>query len=138
MQQGTLGDRARKHDCGPREERGTRVGILGVTFKENVPDVRNSKVIDLVGELKEFGLDPLVHDPLADPEAVRRSGGIELSALSDLPGCAAIVLAVPHEAFANLDAEALGERLLEGGVLVDLKSRVEPNGLRSDILYWSL
>ena len=66
---------------------------------------------------------------------MRRSGGLELSALSDLAGCAAIVLAVPHDAFANLDAEALGERLVEGGVLVDLKSRVEPDGLRSDIRY---
>lgn len=117
---------------------GARVAVLGLTFKENVPDVRNSKVIDLVHELREFGMDPLVHDPLADADTVRRAAGIELVDLEEVAGCAAIVLAVPHGQYGELGGQELGTRLIEGGVLVDLKSRIDPTALRRDIHYWSL
>lgn len=115
-----------------------RVGILGLTFKENVPDIRNSKVVDLVVELREFGIDPLVHDPLADPSLVRSAYGIELSRLDEMTGCAAIVLAVPHRNFSGLNGPELSHRLLHGGVLVEVKARTDPKSLRSDLRYWSL
>ncbi|HEU4499797.1 MAG TPA: nucleotide sugar dehydrogenase, partial [Sphingomicrobium sp.] len=73
-----------------------RVGVLGLTFKENVPDIRNSKVVDIIRELKSYGVDPLIHDPLAHQEAVQREFGIELSPLTEFRDLHALILAVPH------------------------------------------
>lgn len=115
-----------------------RVGVLGLTFKENVPDIRNSKVFDILSELKEFGISPMVHDPLADPDTVRQVDGVELSALEELKGLSALIYAVPHDAYNALNATALGEMIVANGVLVDIKSKVDPRTLRSDVHYWSL
>ncbi len=115
-----------------------RVGILGLAFKENVADIRNSKVLDIYRELCSFGLQPLVHDPLADAGKVAESHGIGLSPLEGFEELHALVLAVPHRAFDGLGPEALGRMIGRGGVLVDVKSRIEPAALRPDIRYWSL
>lgn len=115
-----------------------RVGILGFTFKENVPDIRNSKIVDIYEELQSFGVEPLVHDPVADPATVKKAYGVELCDLADMKDLAALVVAVAHEQFAALDAAALGEMLIEDGVLVDVRSTVDPASLRPDISYWSL
>src|SRR6266566_1958896 len=79
-----------------RPIKGGKVGILGVTFKENVPDLRNSRVPDIVAELREFGIDPLVADPLADPEGVNHEYGIELVSLDEMSQLDGMILAVPH------------------------------------------
>lgn len=114
-----------------------RVGILGFTFKENVPDIRNSKVIDTVRELREFGIDVIVHDPLADPEAVQHEYGVELTAIDDFEELSALIYAVPHARYAPF-AERVSDMIAEGGVVADLPSKLDPRRLRPDIVYWSL
>ena len=118
--------------------RKARVGILGFTFKENVPDIRNSKVVDIYKELRSFGIEPMVHDPVADSTAVGRSHGIELKDLEDLTDLSALIVAVAHEDFAKLGGEQLSDMLVENGVVVDVRSQVDPSSLRSDLAYWSL
>lgn len=76
-----------------------KISVLGLTYKANVPDTRNSKIVDLIRELSEFGAEVKVHDPLADAGEVAHEYGLTLSALEDLKGADAYVLAVPHEAF---------------------------------------
>jgi UDP-N-acetyl-D-glucosamine/UDP-N-acetyl-D-galactosamine dehydrogenase len=114
------------------------VGILGFTFKENVPDIRNSKVVDIYRELLAFGIRPIVHDPLADADTVRGHYEVELSSLDQFRDLAVVILAVPHEQYAGLQGAELSEMLVPEGVMVDLKSRVEPGSLRPGVQYWSL
>jgi len=78
---------------------GKTVVILGCTFKENVPDIRNSKVIDIVRELRSFGAEVHVTDPLADPAECQREYGITPTALADLPAADAAILAVGHDEY---------------------------------------
>jgi UDP-N-acetyl-D-glucosamine/UDP-N-acetyl-D-galactosamine dehydrogenase len=123
------------HDVPPA---GLRVGILGLTFKENVPDIRNSKVVDIVRELRSYGLEPLVHDPFARAEATAEELGVELSPIEDLRDLHALVLAVPHAAYNELGANKVSEMIGQNGLFIDVKSRFQPGDLRSDIRYWSL
>ncbi len=115
-----------------------RVGILGLTFKENVPDIRNSKVEDIIRELGEYGIIPLIHDPLADPAIAAREYGVALSALEDLADLDALIFAVSHREFTALPAETLAGMVRKGGVLVDVKSAVKPESLPETLRYWSL
>ena len=114
-----------------------RVGVLGLTFKENVPDLRNSRVPDIVDELRDYGIEPIVHDPLASNERARAEYGIELqpwSAVTDLDG---VVLAVPHAEYVER-LDGIMRAVRPRGVLADVKSVVDPSAIRSDIHYWSL
>jgi UDP-N-acetyl-D-glucosamine/UDP-N-acetyl-D-galactosamine dehydrogenase len=115
-----------------------RVGVLGLTFKENVPDIRNSKVVDIIRELKSYGVAPLIHDPLAHQEAVQREFGIELSSLTEFRELHALILAVPHHHYGDIEPAGLNAMIVENGLFVDVKSHVEPGSLRGDIDYWSL
>jgi UDP-N-acetyl-D-galactosamine dehydrogenase len=117
---------------------GARVGILGFTFKENVPDIRNSKVVDIYNELKAFGLAPMVHDPLADEDTIRAHYGVDLHGLDHLRDLHALVLAVPHAEYADLDADRLSGMLADKGVFVDIKSAIDPAAMRADISVWAL
>ena len=117
---------------------GARVGILGLTFKPDVPDLRNTKVLDIVHELRQFGIEPLVHDPLASRDGKASECDVKLQPRSELVGLDALVLAVPHRELLALPIAELTAPLREGGVFVDLKSMVDPASLRSDIRYWSL
>ncbi len=121
---------------GDRPLKQNRVGVLGLTFKENVPDLRNSRVPDIVAELASYGMRALVHDPLASPEDARREYGIELQPLSALTDLDALVLAVPHH---ELVAEAShpARFLRPGGALIDVKGVLRGADL-GDVLYWSL
>jgi UDP-N-acetyl-D-galactosamine dehydrogenase len=114
-----------------------RVGILGFTFKENVPDIRNSKVIDIVRELKEFGIEPMVHDPRADAAAVREEYGVELAPLDDLTNLKALIYAVGHDDYRPLHGR-ISDMVADGGVIADVRSLLDPASVRSDIRYWSL
>ena len=116
---------------------GARVGILGFTFKENVPDIRNSKVIDTYRELREFGIEPIVHDPLADAAAVRHEYGVNLAALAEFSGLDALVCAVAHDDYSSLHNDVSG-RIAPNGIVVDVRSKIDPGTLRHDIRYWSL
>jgi UDP-N-acetyl-D-glucosamine/UDP-N-acetyl-D-galactosamine dehydrogenase len=121
-----------------RPVRQGRVGILGLTFKENVPDLRNSRVPDIVRELRQFGIDPLIHDALADADEARHEYDLELSPLDTFRDLDGLILAVPHKAYLEGGAEALRAMMVDGGVFVDVKSAMHPEDLRSRYAYWSL
>lgn len=116
----------------------TRVGILGITFKENVPDIRNSKVVDLYHELERYGVNIHVSDPLADPAQTQYEYGITLVSPSILKDLDMLVLAVPHSLSVKLVYERLDEMVKKGGVVCDLHSALAPSQLRSDIFHWTL
>jgi UDP-N-acetyl-D-galactosamine dehydrogenase len=120
-----------------RPIRAARVGILGFTFKENVPDIRNSKVVDTYRELKEFGIEPVVHDPLADPAAVRHEYDVDLAPIEEFNRLDALIYAVAHDGYAAV-VERISDMVAEDGILADVRSRLDPTKLRSDIIYWSL
>ena len=105
--------------------KGARVGILGFTFKENVPDLRNTRVIDVVAELADYGVSVLVHDPMADGDEARHEYGIELCALSELRGLDALILAVPHARYQDLELSELHGwfRDQAAPLLLDVKGR---------------
>ncbi len=115
-----------------------RVGILGFTFKENVPDIRNSKVIDIYSELQSYGLDPLVHDPLAHPDEVIEEYKIKITNLEEFRDLHALILAVPHLEYQEFNHSGFNRMLGENGIFIDVKSCVDPVALRDDIRYWSL
>jgi UDP-N-acetyl-D-galactosamine dehydrogenase len=120
--------------------RRARVGILGLTFKENVPDLRNSRVPDMVRELGEFGIEVRLNDPHADPAEAEAEYGLALVPLERLRELDALILAVPHRTY--LDAAAadpgLAAMLTRTGVLIDVKSALGPERLRPGQRYWSL
>jgi UDP-N-acetyl-D-galactosamine dehydrogenase len=116
-----------------------RVAILGLTFKENVPDIRNSRIPDIVEELRQYGIDPLVHDPLADSADALHEYGIILSPLEALRNLDAIILAVPHRTYLETLSSAQINQMLGGrGVLVDVKSALVPPPIPFGVDYWSL
>jgi len=118
--------------------RRARVGILGLTFKENVPDLRNSKVPDIVAELAQFGIDAMVHDPLGDPHEALEEYKVEITPLDKLVQLDALILAVAHTEYVANPA-ALYDRVSDGGVLIDVKSALptSPPAPRR-IRVWSL
>jgi UDP-N-acetyl-D-galactosamine dehydrogenase len=114
-----------------------RVGVMGLTFKQDVPDIRNSKVPDILAELREYGIEALVSDPLAEPGAALHEYGITLSPPEALVQLDALVLAVNHAAYLA-DPADLVARVREGGVLVDVKSALDRASLPEELVYWSL
>lgn len=118
---------------------GARVTILGLTFKENVPDLRNSKVIDVIRELQEFGVEVQVTDVLADKEEAVREYGIELVDYDKLIPADAVVLAVPHDEYVEKGWEQFDRLLKHGkGIVVDIKSKLEKETCPANITLWRL
>jgi UDP-N-acetyl-D-galactosamine dehydrogenase len=113
-----------------RNIKGARVNILGLTFKENCPDVRNSKVLDIVRELDDFGVETIVHDPYADPVDALKEYNLRLRAWEELPAADALILAVAHRQFLGLPASALMHKIVPRGCFIDVKSAVDPAPLR--------
>jgi len=112
--------------------RGAKVIVLGLAFKENCGDLRNSKVADLIAELAEFGCEVHVHEPLARAEDASHEYGIRLAAWDDLPDQAdAIVAAVAHRVFRERPLKQLLGRLKPGGVFVDIKSAYDREAIRA-------
>jgi UDP-N-acetyl-D-galactosamine dehydrogenase len=118
--------------------RQAKVGILGLTFKENVPDIRNSKVPDIAKELREFGVEVMIHDPLAHAEEVKHEYGFELAPIDRFTGLDAVVFAVAHREYDELGAAGIAKLLKPKGVIVDVKSRLEASRLPSGTSYWCL
>jgi UDP-N-acetyl-D-galactosamine dehydrogenase len=114
-----------------------KVGILGLTFKENVPDLRNSKIPDIIAELAQFGIDAMVHDPLGDPKEAFEEYKVEITPLDKLTGLDALILAVSHKEYLH-DIDAIYARVRDGGAVIDVKSvlptKQPPRGIRQ----WSL
>lgn len=120
---------------------GAKIAILGLAFKENVADVRNTKVIDIINELKDYGIDALVHDPLAEKEEVYEEFNIELIDESELTNLDCVVLAVPHQIFKEtytLD-KLISMFRNDKRVLIDVKSVFDKQACEAEnIHYWSL
>ena len=120
-----------------------KVAILGFTFKENCPDTRNTKVIDIVKELNEYGIQPLVSDPYADADEAERLYGVSFHSMDELVDCDAVILAVAHEAFTGLTMEEIGGMFKPGKndrkVLADLKGLLERKEYETaGYRYWRL
>jgi len=109
--------------------KGCDVIVLGLTFKENCPDLRNSRVIDVIRELQSFGCRVHVHDPVAEPHEAEREYGIKLSAWEQIPRAGALVAAVAHESYLEMPLEQLTEKLLPGGIFADVKSCYDAEAL---------
>lgn len=142
---------------GDKQIKGAKVAILGITFKENCPDVRNTKVIDIINELREYGVKVLVHDPQADKEEVLNEYGIELCELEEINSVDAVILAVPHEEYKNITLDKISElyndkysylneiearsddELIEKKVLIDIKGMFSREEAKDkNYLYWRL
>lgn len=117
--------------------KGAKVNVLGLTFKENCLDLRNSKVPDIIRELESYGIEVRVHDPLADPNGAREEYGIELQGWEDLPAADALVIAVAHDAFSSAGAGRIAAKVKAGGCLVDVKALFPPH-LFEGIGIWRL
>lgn len=115
-----------------------RVAILGLTFKQDVPDLRNTKVVDVVEELRQFGVEPMVHDPIVSAEAAAHEHGLRLTPWDELRELDAMILAVPHRELLDRPVESLLAPLRQGGAFLDLKSAIEPRHVRPDLRTWSL
>jgi UDP-N-acetyl-D-galactosamine dehydrogenase len=118
---------------------GAQVTVLGLTFKEDCPDLRNSRVPDIVAELKAYGCQVAVHDPLAGVDEARLEYGIELTGQAALPPAQAVVLAVPHAAYRAMAPSALRALLSEEGLLIDVKGVVDRDAAAAENLpLWRL
>jgi UDP-N-acetyl-D-glucosamine/UDP-N-acetyl-D-galactosamine dehydrogenase len=118
--------------------KGARVGVLGLTFKEDCNDIRNSRVPDILAELRSFGIDALVHDPLADAEEAMHEYGVAIAELDAFEKLDALILAVSHKEYVRLGQARLQSSLRDGGILIDVKSALEPMLADRGIVYWSL
>jgi len=118
---------------------GAIVTILGLTFKENCPDLRNSKVIDIIRELEEYGIFVQVHDSIADPEEALAEYGVQLKSLEELSPATAMVVAVAHDRYRELTLPRLSEKMVARPVLIDVKGLYDPADCRSaGMNYWRL
>jgi UDP-N-acetyl-D-galactosamine dehydrogenase len=111
--------------------KGAAVIVLGMTFKENCPDIRNSKVIDVVRELQSFGVRVLVHDPIADSQECEHEYGVALTAWDALPRASAVVAAVSHAEYLAMGVGGLAAKLQPGGVFADVKSAYDPAAVQA-------
>lgn len=120
--------------------RKAKIAILGFTFKENCPDTRNSRVVDIVNELKEYGIEPLICDPVADKEETRREYGIDVVDMADVQNVDAVVIAVAHDEFKNLKFKQLDSMYGKKDakkILVDLKGILDKKQYEeNDFIYW--
>ena len=120
--------------------KGAKVALLGITFKENVPDLRNTRVVDIVHELKDYGVDVLIHDPLADPQEAKDHYGLEMVSMETLKGADAAVVAVLHKDYEAMGLEGVAALCSNGDpIVVDVKSAFDKNlALQKKINYWQL
>ena len=111
--------------------KGAKVHVLGLTFKENVPDLRNSRVIDVINELKSYGIEVYVHDPLASKSEAMHEYGVELVSWKDLPVADAIVMAVVHNNLLDMPLPEYLSKVKQNGCFIDVKSRFDRDALQA-------
>jgi UDP-N-acetyl-D-galactosamine dehydrogenase len=122
-----------------RNIKGARVNVLGLTFKEDVPDLRNSKVVDIIRELHEFGVETYVHDPAASKEDALHEYGIRLCDWEDLPAADATILAVAHKRFLDYSAADYVKKIVRHGCFIDVKAVFDPAEFqRAGLRVWRL
>lgn len=120
---------------------GSRVGVLGLTFKENVPDLRNTRVVDLISELRAYGANVFVNDPEADPEEARKEYGVDLVPLSELKDLDAVILAVAHDAYRALEPETVKKFFAnpDAALVLDVKALFDREAMKNaGMEYWRL
>ena len=118
-----------------------KVAVLGITFKENCNDCRNTKVLDLISELGEYGIASIVCDPVADPDEVWREHGIHLHDLSEIHQVHCVIVAVAHHAFTSISVEHFQEMFVpesDYNLLVDVKGIYDKNTCENHFIYWRL
>jgi UDP-N-acetyl-D-galactosamine dehydrogenase len=120
--------------------RKARVAVLGLSFKENVPDLRNTRVVDIINELKDYGVEVLAHDPLAIPEEARQHCGIKTVSLKDIKNVDAVILAVAHDEYKSIGLAKIASLCCKGRpVVLDIKAVFEPQAATGmGINYWRL
>jgi UDP-N-acetyl-D-glucosamine/UDP-N-acetyl-D-galactosamine dehydrogenase len=122
-----------------RNIKGAKVNVLGLTFKENCPDIRNSKVVDVIRELGEYGVEIFVHDPWADAAEALHEYDVRLRSWEDLPPADALVLAVAHRQFLEVPTSAYLQKIVRRGCLIDVKAVLDPDPFRREGLQvWRL
>ncbi len=109
-----------------------RVNLLGLTFKENCADIRNTKVMDIKHELESFGVEVYLHDPLADSDELIHEYGVEVTEWEQLPQADALVLAVAHQHYIEMDSQQLLSKLIQGGCFIDVKSQFDRLSLEGE------
>ena len=117
------------------------VAILGLTFKENCPDIRNSKVYDIICELQEYGINVLVTDPLADKMEAKQEYNLDLVPLDDIHDVDAVIIAVSHKEYLNLPLskiKSLYKDIHEKKVLIDVKAIINKEEAKKDFDLWRL
>ncbi len=123
-----------------RQVRNARVAVLGLTFKENIPDLRNTRVVDIIRELEDYGVEVLVHDPLADAKEIKRYYGLQSVPLDKIRDMDAVVLAVAHRAYQDMGLARIAGLCRDGrSLLVDVKGMFKPDEAEKlGIEYWRL
>ena len=104
--------------------------MIGLTFKENCPDLRNSKVADIVRELESYGCDVHVYDPVADSKEAQNEYGIMLDSWEDLPKADALIVAVPHKKVMEYGLDEYFEKLNVGACFIDVKAQFNSKEIR--------
>ncbi|MHB8255473.1 MAG: nucleotide sugar dehydrogenase [Acidiferrobacter sp.] len=119
--------------------KGACVNVLGLTFKEDCPDLRNSRVIDVIQELRSYGIEVFVHDPVPAQDEAYKEYGITLLPWEDLPVADAMVVAVAHQAFRDCELDQLTAKIKSGGAFVDVKSQFNATALQAlGLAVWRL
>ena len=119
--------------------KGAKVNVLGLTFKENCPDLRNSKVIDIIQELQSYGIDVQVHDPMAESAEAKHEYGVTLRSWDELPQADAIVAAVAHKEFLARPMKDYLSKVKNGGCFIDVKCQFDPKAVKeSGLSLWRL
>ena len=119
--------------------KGAKVNVLGLTFKENCPDLRNSKVIDIIQELQSYGIDVQVHDPMAEAAEAKHEYGVTLRSWDELPQADAIVAAVAHKEFLARPMKDYLSKIKGGGCFIDVKCQFDPKAVKdSGLSLWRL
>jgi UDP-N-acetyl-D-galactosamine dehydrogenase len=123
-----------------KQVRHAKVAVLGLTFKEDVPDLRNTRVVDIIAELADYGITVLAHDPLADPQEAKSYYGLELVTENELSGVDAVVMAVIHDAYKQMGLTRIAALCPNGNpILVDVKGAFDPEtAAQAGIAYWRL
>ena len=124
----------------PRPIKDLKVAVLGLTFKENVPDLRNSRVPDIIQELREYGVQVLVHDPIAEPKEAVAEYSIHLQSWNDLTNIDGLIIAVSHRSYAEMDLQELLKplRSQQKGVVIDVKCLLDQAKFPPSLTYWRL
>ena len=124
-----------KHHVDMKE---ARVGIMGFTFKENCPDTRNTRVIDMVLELKDYGITPVIVDPVADQEEALEEYGLSFDSVEELKDLDALIVAVSHDVFKDLKTQIPAFFKTNTPIVFDLKALFERQDFSDNVAYWRL